>query len=101
MFKTFAMSIERRKAIAKYLLNFYVLFAGLLVFADASHKGNYWQMAFGLAAIPNLVALRSCLRGRSQKGAEVIKPPLTCGCANPDRHSDGLGKTPIPQAALN
>lgn len=61
VFKTFVVSAGRRNATAKFSLYFYVLFAGLLILADASHKGDYWQMAFGLAAVPMAVVLRSFL----------------------------------------
>lgn len=61
MFKTFAMSAGRRNSLAKFSLYFWILFAGLLLFADASHRGDYLQMAFGLAAIPAAMAFRSLL----------------------------------------
>lgn len=39
MFNPLAISAERRNAFAKFSLYFYILFAGLLVFVDASHEG--------------------------------------------------------------
>jgi hypothetical protein len=69
MFKAFTMSTERRNAIAKFSLYFYVLFAGLLVFADASRRGDYLQMVFGLIAIPTAMTLRSFLRATPGKSS--------------------------------
>lgn len=61
MFNPLATSAERRNSFAKFSLYFYILFAGLIVLVDASRKGDYLQMLFGLAAIPTAVTLRSFL----------------------------------------
>lgn len=61
MLKAFSRSAERRN-FAKFSLYFYILFAGLILFADASHEGDYLQMAFGLAAFPAAMGLRSLLK---------------------------------------
>jgi hypothetical protein len=62
MFRILPISAERRNSMAKFSLYFYVLFAGLLVFADASHQRDWLKMLFGLIALPNAVVLRSLLR---------------------------------------
>ena len=62
------LSQERIGSLRKFVVYFYILFAGLILFVDGLKKGDYLEALFGVAALPATFVLHSLLTRTRKTG---------------------------------